>query len=143
MPWIRRILPEDIGTDTPGARKLWDIFTTHAKRVSYSCVMSEFVDAFRWEEAENYRCYIDKGVPQQHSEGCIVNAYAKANASDEVITQAVAKVLRQSHHCSDAQFADWINSGSRWQQAYGHTPGAQHHPHTLAEIFGDPVSVAA
>lgn len=142
MPWFGKHFPEHIGTGTEAARTLIDILSKKAKRVAYSGVLSDHVDACRWQEAENLRCYIDQGITRNGSEGCIINAYAKIGASDETITKAIATALRKSTHCTDAKFAEWINNGSQWKPAY-HSECPHHRPATLAEIFPAPATAEA
>ncbi len=134
LPWFQRLLPEPIGTGNDAVQTLWDALAKNAKRVAYSCVLNEFVDAFSWEKAESYRTYIDTGITRRGSEGCIINAYAPIDASNEVITHAISKALRESPHCSDAQFAEWITAGSLWKPAY-HSGNLHHRPLDINEIL--------
>jgi hypothetical protein len=137
MPWLAK---KSQGDRLYGPQEVIALLTQHARHVAYSCSLSEMVDAARWADAENYRCYHDIGLSD--SGGCIINTYVKDGATQEVITHAMAKALRNSKYCSDAKFAAWISAGSQWKAAYRGDAAPHHRPLTMDEMFGVPIQAA-
>lgn len=133
LKWWRKNYQESHGYQ---ARNLIEWLASKATHVAFSPVMAEFVDAHEHEKAESYRLYYESGIPSRNeSQGCIINAYALKTASDEEITAAVAKALRQSPHCGDKEFAEWIQNGSQWKCGFRHE-SKLHTPPGFADMLG-------
>lgn len=135
--WFKNKFPDPYGYREPKA--ILEILKRHAKQVAYSITFNEYVEAHRWEEAENFRCYIDVGAKRCDSSGCVVNAYARVGATPEEITRIMSRTLRASQYCSDTEFSSWISNGSQWKEAYRcDGPPPNHRPPTLEDMLGKP-----
>jgi hypothetical protein len=137
MKWWRKNFNE---SQVHSCRSMIEWLTSKATRVAYSVVMSEFVDARNHAAAESYRLFYETGIPGRHeSNGCIINAYTHKDATDQEVTAAVTKALRESHHCSDADFAAWVTAGCQWNRSYYHE-SKLHTPASILEILGHPIA---
>lgn len=87
----------------------------------YSSVFYHFIPRAQWDRANEYYLWIDRGISTKKG-SCTVNAYTIGNTHVEGV-QAVANALRQSRHCSDQEFVDWMNNGSQVEMRQG--PKAQ------------------
>jgi hypothetical protein len=135
LKWWRKNFTESHGYE---ARNLIEWLTAKATRVAFSPAMSEFVDAHNHEKAESYRLYYETGIPSRRDRGgCIINTHAPKTASDEEITAAVSKALRESPYCSDHEFAEWIQNGSQWECGFRHE-SKLHAPPDILDILGHP-----
>lgn len=132
MRWLAKF-PEEFRYSGPA--EIFPRLEARAVRVAYSCELSRYVLAKDWHTAESYRCVYDVGA--KSGEGCIINAYVKADATDDQITTAVAKALRASSYCSDDQFTVWMNNGRLWRKSFPTGTTSHHRPHSLTEILGE------
>lgn len=140
--WFKRTFKDPRSLTHP--RTILDhLSRSKSVHVAHCLTISELVEAKHWQQANRYRCYHDVGAPRDGSEGCIINAYAIETASDEEITRIVSRAMRESRHCTDAQFAGWVANGSKWAVVHRWNGDCDHHPHTIEEIFGTPLEDAA
>lgn len=115
MPWFKRRFNDRHGYKDP--RDILTVLSRHSRQVWYSSVFNHYIEAKHFDAVKELRCFYDTNVPG-HTSGCTINAYAPAGSSPETIRAAVEKALRESRHCSGAEFAGWVANGSTWKAAH-------------------------
>ena len=113
--WFSRIVPESMGFADLGVPGLLTALQSKAQRVAHSSELASYVPLEHYDRAQTFRCYIDKGIT---TSGCIINAYVRAGATDEEITAAVSRALRDSQCASTEELAAWVNAGRKFELAY-------------------------